>query len=146
MEVSSIMIKNVKAVSPRDNVKKVVDIMNRSKIGSVVVIEDHKPRGIITERDILEKVVSNDKLPSKVLAKGIMSKELVTVEPDDSVVDAINIMVKNNIKKLVVIEDGELVGIVTASDILKSGENIEYAVLEKLAKFLPVQPKNYAAA
>lgn len=67
-----------------------------------------------------------------------MTKNLATVESSASVVDAIELMASRDIKKLPVVDDGELVGIVTASDILKSGEEIEYAVLKKLAKFLPV--------
>lgn len=138
MEVSSIMIRDVKTVSPRDNVKKIVGIMNRHRLGSLVVIENDKPTGIITERDILRKVVSKNLVPEDVTAQDIMTKSLATVNPADSVVDAIELMASRNIKKLPVVDNGELVGIITASDILKSGEEIEYAVLKKLAKFLPV--------
>lgn len=63
MEVSSIMVRDVKTVSPQDNVKKIVNIMNRYGLGSLVVVEGDKPTGIITERDILKKVVSKNLLP-----------------------------------------------------------------------------------
>ncbi|MBI2075836.1 MAG: amino acid permease [Candidatus Aenigmarchaeota archaeon] len=138
MKVSSVMTKNIRTAKPEDSVKKVALIMNKYRIGDVVIEGNRKAIGIITERDILKKVVALGRKPEDVKCKAIMRRPVTTIDENSSVTDAIDVMAKKNIKKLPVTRDGELVGIVTATDILKSGERIEYAVLKKLAQFYPV--------
>ncbi len=138
MKVSSIMTRNVRTVKPDDTVRKAVQIMNKHKLGSVVVVANGRVAGVLTERDVLKRVVAANKKPEAVLCRDIMSRKVVTIGAEDTVVDAINVMSKHRIKKLPVTEEGELVGIVTATDILKSGERIEYAALKKLAQFFPI--------
>lgn len=138
MKVSSIMTANVRTVNPKESVRKAVKLMNRFRIGSVVVVDDGKIAGILTERDILKRVVAVNKKPESINCKSVMSRNVRTIDTDDSVVNAIDIMARNKIKKLPVTEEGELVGIVTATDILKSGERIEYVALKKLAQFFPI--------
>ncbi|MFH0889816.1 MAG: amino acid permease [Candidatus Aenigmatarchaeota archaeon] len=132
-KVSSIMVTNVKTASPEHDTKKIAAVMKRHKLGSMIVVKNNRPVGIVTERDIM-KVVAKNKLPSRVFVKHIMSTRLVIVKPSDSVLYAIKLMAKNNIKKLPVVENNRLVGIVTESDIIKSGEKIEYKTMKKLAK------------
>lgn len=147
MRVSSIMVKRVRIVRPEDTVKKAVAVMNKSSIGSVVAVDKGKAIGIITERDILKRVVAKGRNAARVKCRSIMSRPVVTIEEDDSVVNAINTMAKKGIKKLVVTREGKLAGIVTATDIMKSGEKIEYAALKKLAEFFPVyEPRRVAHA
>ncbi len=130
------MSKKVRTVRPTDSVKKAVSIMNRYNIGSVIVYGD-KVEGIITERDVLKRVVALCK-DSGVACRSVMSRNITTIDVNDEIEDAIEVMAKKRIKKLPVTENGELVGIVTATDIIKSGERVEYAALKKLAQFFPV--------
>ncbi|HID42210.1 MAG TPA: CBS domain-containing protein [Archaeoglobaceae archaeon] len=92
--------------------------MIRFGVGSIVVIEDHKALGIVTERDILVKVVAKNKVPSKVKLEDIMSYPLITVTPNTSIREASEIMKKKNIRRLPVVENGDLAGIITDNDIL----------------------------
>ncbi len=138
MKISSIMVRNVRAVKPSDTARRAVAVMNRYRIGSVLVINGNKISGIITERDILKRVVAMDKKATAIFCRNIMSRRIKTVDAESSVTDAVNIMAKYGIKKLPVMEDGKLAGIVTATDLLKSGEQLEYAALKKLAEFFPV--------
>ena len=74
-------------------------------VGSVIIVEDGKPIGIVTERDIIEKVVSKNKIPSKVKLKDIMSTPLITIKPTASLRNAADIMRKKGIRRLPVIDD-----------------------------------------
>ncbi|MBI2233245.1 MAG: amino acid permease [Candidatus Aenigmarchaeota archaeon] len=138
MKISPIMVRNVKTVASRDTVRKAVTVMNRHKIGSVVVLDKGKVVGIVTERDVLKRVVAVNKKPESVRCKSIMSRPVKTIDAEESVVDAIELMARYRIKKLVVTKGREIAGIITATDILRSGERIEYAALKKLAQFFPV--------
>jgi len=138
MKISSITVRNVRTVKPEDTVKKAVTVMNRHKIGSVVVANKGMVAGIITERDVLKRVVAVNKKPEGVRCRNIMSSPVKTIDAEKSVVDAIELMARYRIKKLVVTKGREIAGIITATDILRSGERIEYAALKKLAQFFPV--------
>lgn len=138
MKISPIMVRNVKTVKSLDTVRKAVAVMNRHRIGSVVVIEKGAAVGIVTERDVLKRVVAVNKKPESVRCRSIMSRPVKTIDAEKTVVDAIELMARHRIKKLVVTRGKEIAGIVTATDILRSGERIEYAALKKLAQFFPV--------
>ena len=133
----------MKAVKPDDTVMKAVKIMNKHHIGSVIVSKNWVARGIITERDVLKKIVAKRKNPSKVLCRNIMSKPLITIESAKEVTEAVKMMVKNKIKRLAVTRKGRIVGMLTVSDVLRSGHRVEDAVLAELAKFFPLEKTGY---
>lgn len=134
MEISSIMVKTVKWVKPSDQAKKAVQIMNQNHIGCVAVIDNGILVGIITERDVLERLVIPCQIADKMTCKDIMTKDPVTIRPDQDVASAIDTMVKKKVKKLLVVEKGELVGIITATDILKSGKQIEDILISRMGQ------------
>jgi CBS domain-containing protein len=138
MKISSIFVRNVRTVKPDDTTKKAAVVMNKYRIGCVIVAEGKNPMGIITERDILRRIVAAGKDAASVKCRKIMSKPVLAIDVNDSIEDAVEIMSKKKIKKLIVTRGGHLAGIVTATDILGSGEKIEYAVLKKLAEFFPI--------
>jgi signal-transduction protein with cAMP-binding, CBS, and nucleotidyltransferase domain len=86
--------------------------------GSVIITEDGKAMGIITERDLVKSIIAEDKRPSEVRASKILSTPLITVEPTTSVIKASRIMLKANIKRLPVLEDDTIVGMLSNTDIL----------------------------
>jgi CBS domain-containing protein len=87
-------------------------------VGSIVVVEDHRPVGIVTEKDILEKVVARNKVPSEVMLEEIMTHPLITIKPTTSLREAANLMQRRGIRRLPVVDGGDLIGIVTDTDIL----------------------------
>lgn len=97
----------------------VAKLMSKNKIGSVVVINvNNKPVGIITERDILRKIASENKKAQEVPAVEVMSSPLFTIRAIDSINTAAEIMTRNKVKRLVVQEqDGSITGILSVSDI-----------------------------
>ncbi len=143
MKVLYFMVRDVKRVKPSDTVMKAVKIMNRHHIGSVIVEKDWEALGIVTERDVLKRVMVRRKNPDKMLCRSIMSKPIISIESRKDVADAVKIMVKNKIKRLAVTKEGRIVGMLTVTDILRSGHDIEDAVLKELARFFPLEKSGY---
>ena len=137
MLVKDIMSTNVKTIRPEDSVKSLAEKLVDNKIGSMVVVSGSGVVvGIATERDIIEDVVLTSSDCDGTKVQDIMTSELVTVGPNDSLEDAADIMVKNKIKKLPVIENGRLLGIVTATDLIA----YENKLLDKVAGLLMSSP------
>ena len=80
-------------------------------------MEDSKPVGIVSERDIVRKIVAENKEASKIQLESIMSKKFKWVEPNSSIESAVQKMLNNNIRRLVVLEDENLVGVITQTDL-----------------------------
>ncbi len=99
-------------------VTKIAEDMDELGIGSVVITSEGKPAGIITERDIALKVLLKDRRASEVKAKEIMAFPLVTIEAETSVDEACKLAARKRIKRLPVVENGMLVGIVSIRDLL----------------------------
>jgi CBS domain-containing protein len=123
--VSEIMSKNVRTVRPNSTVTEIVRKMNKFEIGSVVVVEGEKPVGIITERDILRRVLEVTLASEALKAKEIMSAPLITVSDQSTVDEAARIMVDKRIKKMPVVHEGKLVGIVTSTDVMRSHARVK---------------------
>lgn len=116
--VKSIMTKDVISVTKSDFIKKAIDLMAKKNIGAVIVTENGKPVGLLTERDVMKKVCP-ERLCEKVRAEEIMSKPLITIEADASLGQAAMLMMKKDIRRLLVQEKGEVVGIITQKDVIR---------------------------
>jgi signal-transduction protein with cAMP-binding, CBS, and nucleotidyltransferase domain len=105
-----------------DTIFMISNLMKNRKVGSIIIMnQDDKnyPIGIITERDIVRRVISDNKDPKYTKANEIMSKPLITIETNTFVYDVSVKMVKNKIRRLPVVKDKTLSGIVTITDIIK---------------------------
>jgi len=122
--VRDFMSKDVKTVRVDDTVKEAVSKMNKFRIGSIIVMEGKRPVGIITERDILERIVEPCMEPMAVKAKEIMSSPVISIMPDINIEDAARLMATKKIKKLAVIENGKLIGIITSMDLMKASPKL----------------------
>ena len=131
--VRDIMRRNVKTVRTDDSVHAAVLKMNKFQIGSVIVTNNGRAVGIITERNILERIVEPRLDPGTIWAKDIMSSPLVTVDPNDAVEEAAKIMAQKRIKKLPVVEGDKIVGVVSTSDIVKANP-MQIGILEELLR------------
>ncbi len=124
MHVEEVMHK-VETIDENADVKTAADLMAKKQIGSLVVLKRGKVVGIITERDFLERVVRSGKAGKKKLkVKDIMSKNIVSITPEALLEDAAALMTRHKIKRLPVVKNGRLVGIITASDIIANAESI----------------------
>lgn len=103
-----------------DSIFTISNLMKEGKVGSIIIMDQNNiPVGIITERDIVRRAVSDSKDPSITKATEIMSNPLITVEKDTYLYEAAKKMVKNKIRRLPVVKNNTLVGIVTVTDIIK---------------------------
>ena len=116
--VGDIMTRDVKVVRPDSNVKEVVAAMNRFNIGSIVVVQDGRPVGVISERDILRRVVEPCLSPEALTAGQVMTSPVYTICETASMDEAAELMAEKKIRKIPVTEKGRLVGIVTYTDIV----------------------------
>lgn len=94
-------------------------IMSSKNIGCLMLVSAKKIKGIITERDLMKNFSSNAKISSA------MSKNVVSISSEEDLQKALELMNKNKIKKLPVVEDGDLVGIITATDLLSNADELE---------------------
>jgi CBS domain-containing protein len=118
--VKELMRSDVKTARPDSSVREVVAKMNRFDIGSIVIVQERRPIGIITERDILRKVVEHCLDPSICKAKEIMTTPIITGEEDLSVEEAARLMATRKIKRIPIVRNKELVGIITATDLIQN--------------------------
>ena len=103
-----------------DSVSYVTEKMVSNNIGAVIIISGGRPSGIITERDTVEKIVRTRRDPDKTRAAEIMSSPLITIDSTKTVAEALKIMRDRKIRRLAVIKNGRLVGIVTERRLLDS--------------------------
>lgn len=118
VSVSEAMNKAVIVMDIDSDIPAIAKEMVSRDAGSVIITEDGKAMGIITERDLVKSIITEDKRPSEIEASKILSTPLITVEPTTSVIKASRIMLKANIKRLPVLEDDTIVGMISNTDIL----------------------------
>ncbi|MFW6238760.1 MAG: CBS domain-containing protein [Halanaerobiales bacterium] len=127
MKLRDIMTDDLSCVNPNSSVNKAARVMKNLNVGSVPVCEGKKPVGIITDRDITIRNVADKNNPDQPVNK-IMSSNLVYGSPDMSVDEAAQIMADNQIRRLPIVENGKLIGIVSLGDIaVDSSADIEAA-------------------
>jgi len=119
LKVRDVMVKEVITVDEDSTVREAVDIMNEFQIGSLIVLERGKAKGIVTERDFLRRVIAGAKDVMNTRVKEIMTTPLVVVEPTMDLEEAVKLMFQSKIKKLAVVDANKLVGIVTLTDIAR---------------------------
>jgi len=123
LKVGDIMTKKVIVVPLNEGIGEVAKLMKKHDIGSVIVVDEKdesKAKGIITERDIVDKLIASGKDPYKTIASAIMSKPLRVVKPNTTLEDAAKAMKENKIKRLPVVnENSELIGILSEGDLMR---------------------------
>ena len=103
--VSDMMTKELEIIEEASSVLDAAKRMRDTNVSSLVVVDkEGKPRGIVTERDIVRKACVNDVSTSKVTNKEIMSPRLITIDPDSPASTAVDIMLRNNIRHLLVVD------------------------------------------
>lgn len=138
MHVVDIMTKDIITVSPSETAYDATSKMLEHQIGSVIVKEGERVVGIITKSDILRSVVKGQRESRNLRCNEIMSSPVVTVDQDLSIEAASKLMSKNKVSKLPVVKNDDLVGILTATDIIGS-EPLEVEYLQEIinARFVP---------
>lgn len=141
MQVKEIMNTDVKTIGPDAMIQEAAQKMTEYHVGGLVVVTKSSLAGIVTERDIIAKVVAGAKRPEKTRVRDVMTQEIFYITPDTTVQDAADIMLDKKIKKLPVVAKGVLVGIVTATNICAAQPQL----IEKMADYL-FSPKQQSMA
>jgi len=141
LSVRDAMTRDVKVVREDTNMQEVIATMLKFDISSVVVVQKERsigliPIGLITHKDILERVLQPELLPATLTARNVMSAGLVTIGEEASLEEAARLMVKKGFKKLLVVRDGKLVGIITSTDIAREEPKLT-KLFEELLKYRP---------
>lgn len=119
MKIRKLMVENVIGVPSNASVHEAVKLMNKHKIGCLLVVDNEKISGIFTERDVLGRIVEKGRNPRETEVSEIMTKHVIVGDPNMELVDATKLMFEKKVKKLPLIEDGRLVGMVTLTDIAR---------------------------
>jgi len=132
------MKKNVLSIDSEASVKDAASKMVQHGVGSLVVTEQEaRPVGIITETDLLSRVLALGKNPEIVKVKAVMSKPLIYGKPDMDFVEAAKLMINNEIKKLPITKDERVVGILTLTDIVAVHECMRELIQEETKGRIP---------
>jgi len=119
MSLKPLMSKIITSLPARATALDAAKFMTDMNVGSVIVVEGNKPVGIVTDRDIMTKVIIEGKNPEKVTIKVIMTSPVITVSVEKSIFDVTKLMKKYKVRRFPVVDaEGKIVGVVTLSDIL----------------------------
>ncbi|CAI1493438.1 CBS domain protein [Thermococcus nautili] len=118
MAVGQVVKRKAVIVKPDDTIERVARILSRHKVGSAVVVDNDEIVGVITDRDILDKVVAKGRDPKTVKVHEVMTRNPITIEDDYDISDAIDKMMEKGIRRLLVTRLGKPLGFVTAADLL----------------------------
>lgn len=124
-------------VSPVDTISTVMDLMTKENVGSVIIVDNNQPVGIITEKDVLQKVIRLTKSLEETLAMDVMSKPLVTIDADGTIADALETLQRHAIRRLIISREGALVGLTTERRLLEVAQGnymVKGRVTSKMAE------------
>ncbi|WP_010681373.1 CBS domain-containing protein [Acetivibrio cellulolyticus] len=116
MKVREKMTKNVGYVNPSNTVVEAAQLMQKLNVGSVPVFDQNKVVGVVTDRDIVVRNVAHGKIPQDTKVQDVMTSQVTTVTPDMDVDEVSRIMAQQQIRRVPVIENNQLVGILALGD------------------------------
>lgn len=119
------------SVAPDTSLEQCAKVMAKNHVGALVIKENHKSIGLITEQDIVRKVIAKGTNPLTKKVKDFMEKKLKTVSPNADIYDALIIMRDSNIRHLPVVDKGNMVGLLTLKDVLKIEPSLFDLLVEK---------------
>ena len=130
--VCDAMTKAPISISPETTIKECADVMNKERLGSLLVKKDDKLLGIITDQDIVRKIIAKGADPLTTKVEAHMESNLITISPEKDIFDAITLMANKNIKQLPVIDRGIMLGLLTQKDVLKIEPELFDLLVDKL--------------
>jgi len=141
LKVEDIMVEEVVTVEADEPAMEAVVLMNKHEIGCLIVTKNRMPIGIVTERDLLKRILAESRDAEKIKVWEIMSAPLVFGDPNMDVEDAARFMLKMKIKKLPIVREGKLLGLVTLTDLVRFQPQL-IMILKKLSALeFPSQPR-----
>ncbi len=133
MKIGDLMTRDFTYVGPGVNLKECAKVMIKKRVGSLIVKEGDNLRGILTEKDIVWAVSKKSKRDLEdIHAEDLMKRKIVTIRPSADIIEAMKKFKKEIIRRLPVIENGKLIGIITANDILRIDPGLFQMIFETI--------------
>jgi len=131
LRVRDLMARNIITIQAEDSIIRAASVMDENGVSSVVVKEGNEFSGMITERNIISRVVSKGLDPQKIKVSEVMSTPLITISPDATIEEAARKMHDNKIRRLLVEENHQKIGIIAESDIVRVDPELHFLIREK---------------
>lgn len=125
MRIRDVMTEDLRCAAPSDTLQDVARLMREINVGTAPVCEGDRLIGLITDRDIVVRCVAEGQTPKDCRVTDYMSKDLVTATPDMSTDEAMHLMSEHQIRRLPVVENGKLVGIVSLGDLAVESKGVD---------------------
>jgi len=124
LAVRDVMTRTVVTATPDMSAAEAGKKMVENRVGNILIVEKGGPVGIVTESDMVAKVISKNVKPGSIKLEQLMSQPLITTKSSDDINDAVLMMAQKKIRRLPVIDDGALVGIITDADVIQASSEI----------------------
>ncbi len=131
-KVCDAMTKAPVMVSVGATIKDCAMVMNKNKVGSLLIKQDHKLKGIITDEDIVRKIIAKGIDPETTEVEEYMVKDLITISPEKDIFEALNVMMDQDIRQLPAMDGKRMVGLLTLKDILKIEPELFDLIVDKI--------------
>lgn len=135
--VKNYMTQGVPTIEDTASALEAAKTMSKSGKGFLIILKGGRPAGIVTEHDFVNKLIANERNPTETSVGSIMSSTLITVDLDEDLLKASELMQKNNIERLPVVKDGIIYGILTATDIAKGCSIYVDKATRDIVRWLP---------
>lgn len=134
-QIRDVMTSNPTTCEPQASVVDAAKVMAQEDVGSIPTVEGDRLVGVVTDRDIVIRVVAEGREPQSVTVGDVASRDLVTVSPDDDLDRALELMAENQVRRLPVVEGDKLVGIVAQRDVALQGADRQTGqVVEQISR------------
>lgn len=130
----------VREIEPEATVFEAVRLMDSFKVGALMVVEDERLVGVISERDYTRKVVLNNRSSKTTSVREIMTEHPVTVSPRADLEDCMGVMAEQRVRHLPVTEDGQVLGVISSTDLLKLAIQQKDYVIKQLEQYIAPGP------
>jgi signal-transduction protein with cAMP-binding, CBS, and nucleotidyltransferase domain len=124
LAVRDVMTRTVVTATPDMSAAEAGKKMVENRVGNIIIVKDEGPIGIVTESDMVAKVIAKNVKPGSIKLEQLMSKPLITTTSSDDIHDAVLMMAQKKIRRLPVMDDGALVGIITDADVIQASSEI----------------------
>lgn len=133
ISVGEIMTRNFVWTGPETNLRECAKLMIRKKVGSLIIKESEKLLGILTEKDIIWAIVKKSKSSLvEIKASDLMKRKVITIKPSSDISEAMDKFRTQKVRRLPVVENGKLIGIITLKDVLKYDPNLYNIISQNL--------------
>ena len=136
--VKDYMRKDISTISTEESAVEASKAMLKDMVGYLITLDKGRPVGIVTERDLVLKIMAVDKNPKAVKISECMSTPLVSIDPDKSIEEAVEVMKKHGFRRLPVVKNGIIYGVFTARDLTEHFDEFEKELTRDIVRFMPM--------